>query len=164
MPTADPGTTNLLLALIAVSSVLQLLIVIALLVGCYRFFRRLESTIDRISDEIIAPVSTRAHKFLDEAEDLIARARTFDEGVRRTLSRVGDGVGVASAVVKSRFWPVIGLLRGVKAGLSTLKGSSGTREPRRPPATVTRLAPKDASDIEAEQRFAYEGGTRHARS
>jgi hypothetical protein len=29
---------------------------------------------------------------------------------------------------------------------------------------VTRLAPKDASDVEAEQRFAYEGGTSHARS
>jgi hypothetical protein len=80
------------------------------------------------------------------------------------LSRVGDGVDVASAVVKSRFWPVIGLLRGVKAGLSTLARSPGTRESRQAPAKVTRLAPKDASDIEAEQRFAYEGGTRHARS
>jgi predicted metal-dependent enzyme (double-stranded beta helix superfamily) len=164
MSPADLGTTNVWLALIAISSVLQLLIVIALLAGSYRFFRRMEKAVDRISDELIAPVSARAHKFIDEAEDLMARARSFDEGVRRTLSRVGDGVGVASTVVKHRFWPVIGLLRGVKAGLATLAQSPAAPPARPARATVTRLAPKDASDVEAEQRFAYEGGTSHARS
>ena len=164
MPPADLGTTNVWLALIAIASILQLLIVIGLLIGSYRLFRRLEKSVDRISDELIAPVSVRAHKFLDEAEDLMARARSFDDGVRRTLSRVGDGVDVASAVMKTRFWPVIGLLRGVKAGLSTLKKSPAAPASRQARAKVTRLTPKDASDVEAEERFAYEGGASHARS
>jgi hypothetical protein len=164
MPPADLGTTNVWLALIAIASILQLLIVIGLLIGSYRLFRRLEKSVDRISDELIAPVSVRAHKFLDEAEDLMTRARSFDDGVRRTLSRVGDGVGIASAVMKTRFWPVIGLLRGVKAGLSTLKKSPAAPASRHARAKVTRLTPKDASDVEAEDRFAYEGGASHARS
>jgi hypothetical protein len=164
MPPADLGTTNVWLALIAISSFLQLLIAIAILVGSYRFYRRMEKTVDRISDELIAPVSARAHKFIDEAEELMERARSFDDGVRRTLSRVGDGVGIASAVVKSRFWPVIGLLRGVKAGLSSFAQRPAATNARRPRAKVTRLTPKNASDVEAEQRFAYEGGTTHARS
>ena len=74
MPPADLGTTNVWLALIAIASILQLLIVIGLLIGSYRLFRRLEKAVDRMSDELIAPVAVRAHKFLDEAEELMLRA------------------------------------------------------------------------------------------
>jgi hypothetical protein len=166
MPSADLGTTNLWLALIAISSVVQLLIVLGLFIAAFRFYRSIEQTVERIKQEHIAPVSLRAHKVIDEVEDVMARVRTIDDDVRRTISRVGDGVGVATAAVRTKFWPVLGLLRGLKAGLSTLARNPEKPAPRRARptlATVTKLSPRDASDIEAEQRFAYEGGTSHAR-
>jgi hypothetical protein len=170
MPSADLDTTNLWLALIAITSIVQLLIVIALLVGALRFYRRMEKTVEEITEKHIAPVSARAHEVIDEIEDVMVRVRTFDDDVRRTLSRVGDGVGIATSAVRTKFWPVVGLLRGLKVGLSTLARSSGRsasqgRSASKPPvrAKVTKLSPKDASDVEAEQRFAYEGGASHAR-
>ena len=91
----------------------------------------------------------------------------FADGMRRTLSRVGVGVSVATSVMRSRFWPVVGVFTGLKAGLASLKRAPGDRPPRRSGKVTkfapTRLAPKDASDLEAEQRFAYEGGMSHAR-
>jgi hypothetical protein len=166
MPSADLGPTNLWLALIAISSVVQLLIVIGLLVGAFRFYRRMEKTVERITEQHIAPVSARAHQVIDEVEEVMARVRTFDDNLRRTLSRVGDGVGIAASAVRTRFWPVVGVLRGLKAGLATLArpedtASRSARTPAR--AKVTKPSPKDASDVEAEQRFAYEGGASHAR-
>jgi hypothetical protein len=172
MSPADLSTTNVWLAVIAFASVLQLLVIVGLLVGAARFFRRIEATIDRITEQHIAPISVRANEVLDEMEDVMARVQSFDDGMRRTLSRVGVGVSVATSVMRSRFWPVVGVLRGLKAGLASLKRASlkrapGDRPPRRSGKVTkfapTRLAPKDASDLEAEQRFAYEGGMSHAR-
>ena len=169
MPSADLGTTNIWLAVIAISSVVQLLIVIGVLVGAMRFYRRMEQTIEQISSQHIAPVSARAHEVIDEIEDVLARVRTFDDDVRRTLSRVGDGVGVATSAVRAKFWPVVGLLRGLKVGLSALARSETKASPKPAPPKptarekVTKLSPKDASDLEAEHRFAYEGGASHAR-
>ena len=170
MPSADLATTNVWLAVIAITSVVQLLIVLALLVGALRFYRRIEKTVDDITEKHIAPVSARAHEVIDEIEDVMARVRTFDDDVRRTISRVGDGVGVATSAVRTRLWPVVGLLRGLKVGLATLarsqsRSESQGRSASKPTvrAKVTKLSPKDASDVEAEQRFAYEGGASHAR-
>src|SRR5687767_6765781 len=120
MPSADLGTANMWLAVIAISSLVQLLIVVGLLVGAFRFYRRMEKTVEQITEQHIAPVSARAHQVIDEVEDVMARVRTFDDDMRRTLSRVGDGVGIAASAVRTRLWPVLGVLRGLKAGLSTL--------------------------------------------
>ena len=87
MPSADLATTNVWLAVIAITSVVQLLIVLALLVGALRFYRRLEKTVGDITEKHIAPVSARAHEVIDEIEDVMARVRTFDDDVRRTISR-----------------------------------------------------------------------------
>lgn len=167
MSPADLSTTNVWLAVIAIVSVLQLLLIVGLLVGAARFFRRIEATIDRITEQHIAPISARANKVIDEMEDVMARVQSFDDGMRRTLSRVGVGVSVATSVMRSRFWPVVGVLKGLKAGLASLKRAPGDRAPRRSGKITkfapARLAPKDASDLEAEQRFAYEGGMSHAR-
>jgi hypothetical protein len=169
MTPADLGTTNVWLAVIAISSVVQLLIVIAMLVGAWRFYRRIETTVDRITREHIAPVSARAHQVIDDVEDVMARVRSLDDGMRKTWSRVGDGVSLATSTVRGRLWPVVGIMRGLKAGLAALgrpPAASSGRTSNRPRATVTKLSPRDrdASDVEAEQRFAYEGGTSHARS
>jgi hypothetical protein len=167
MSPADLSTTNVWLAVIAIASVLQLLLIVGLLVGAVRFFRRIEATIDRITEQHIAPISARANKVIDDMEDVMARVQSFDDGMRRTLSRVGDGVSIATSVMRSRFWPVVGVLKGLKAGLASLKRAPGDRAPRRSGKITkfapARLAPKDASDVEAEQRFAYEGGMSHAR-
>jgi hypothetical protein len=169
MTPADLGMTNGWLAVLAIVSVVQLLIVVGLLVGAWRFYHRIETAVDRITREHVAPVSARAHQVLDEFEDVMTRVQAIDDGMRRTLSRVGDGVNLATSAVRGRFWPVVGIMRGLKVGLATLArtpAKPAARQVSRPRATVTRLSPrdKDASDVEAEQRFAYEGGSSHARS
>jgi len=88
--------------------------------------------------------------------------------VRRTLSRVGDGVGFATSVMRSRFWPVLGLVRGVTAGLATLTqrrpDSSGKSQVKNAKNATNATNATNKEDIEAERRFAYEGGMSYARS
>jgi hypothetical protein len=167
MTPADLATANVWLAVIAIASVVQLLIVVAMLVGAWRFYHRIEATVDRITREHIAPVSARAHQVIDDVEDVMARVRSLDDGMRKTWSRVGDGVSLATSAVRGRFWPVVGIMRGLKAGLATLgRTPAAGKTGHKPRATVTKFSPrdKDASDVEAEHRFAYEGGSSHARS
>lgn len=103
------GTTNVWLAILAISSLVQLLMVVGLLVGTFLFYRRIEATVNRIKQEQIAPVTARAHKVIDEVEHAMARFRS-----------IGEGVGNAATAVSTRLWPVIGLARGVRAGLAAL--------------------------------------------
>ena len=101
----DLGTTNVWLALIAISSVVQLLMVVGLLVGAVRFSRRVEKTIERINLEHLAPLAARAHHVIDQAEEVIARVRTVDDSVRLEVRDHGRGLPAGdSDALFERFW------------------------------------------------------------
>jgi hypothetical protein len=55
-------------------------------------------------------------------------------------------------VAKRRFWPVVGVVRGLRA----IAGALGDR--RRQSKALMKL------DQDAQQRFSYEGGISHART
>lgn len=150
MSVTDLGTTNTWLALIALASMIQTLVVVGLLVGAYRFYRRTEDRIDRIQREHVAPVAARAHAVLDKVEDVMDRLRSIDDRVERALARAGDRLGLVTAVARRKFWPVVGLVRGLRIGWATFTE-------RRPESGRTTQA-----DREADRRFTYEGGTSHA--
>ena len=64
----DLTTTNLLLAVLATVSMLEVLVVIALVVGGFIMFRRLTQLIDRISEQHIAPAAARVNEILDDVK------------------------------------------------------------------------------------------------
>src|SRR5262245_55686954 len=120
MTPADLGTTNVWLALIAIASLIQSAILVAVLVGALRFYRRTESKIDEIKRDVVEPMQARANKVMGEMEDVMARVRAMDDRVTNAVTRTTDGLGLVAAVTKRKLWPVVGLVRGVRAALGAL--------------------------------------------
>jgi hypothetical protein len=64
----DLTTTNLLLGVLATVSVLEVLAVIALVVGGFIMFRRLTQLIERIGERQVAPAAARVNEILDDVK------------------------------------------------------------------------------------------------
>jgi hypothetical protein len=62
------GTTNLFLGIMAVVSVLEALVVIALAVGGYLAYRRVMELVNGLEQRQIAPAMARVNAILDDAK------------------------------------------------------------------------------------------------
>ena len=140
------------LTVMAIASVVQVLCLIAAMVYAARLSRRLSDTLDAV-EQRSQPLITRASACVDDVHRLVTRlehtealARSAIERATATADRVTTFVGRAKDVARWRAWPVIGLVRGASAALSTFAGPRRSR-PRR-----------DRQDDLAEARFGYEGG------
>ena len=152
MTPADLGTTNTWLAIIAISTLVQSLVIIGLIVALVRVVRRTESAITDLKREYMEPMTARANKVIGDVEDALARFRAMDDRVSGAINRTTEGLGVVATVARRRLWPVVGVMRGIRA----IAGAISDR--RRQTKALVKL------DQDAQQRFSYEGGISHART
>jgi hypothetical protein len=145
----DTGSITVWLAIIAIASLVQVLILLGAAIVALRVYRRTTAALEVFQREEIKPMLTRVHSTLDEVHDVMARVRDVDETVRRRLSHTTERASQAASRVRSGLWPIVGLGRGVWAALASFR----RRQPMRPMDTA-----------EGEARFAYQGGTSHVRS
>ena len=118
-------TTNAWLAIIAVSSLVQLAIVLVLLIGAVRFQRRAELTLAEVKVDV---------------RDAVERVRRADDAVRHVMQRAGEAAGAVVSVASRRVWPVLGLISAVRAGASALFGRDGSRATRRSGREVVSIS------------------------
>ena len=152
MTAADLSTTNTWLAVIAIASLVQSLVIIGLVVAMFRMFRKAETSINELKRDVVEPMTARANKVIDEVEDALARFRSMDERVNGAIDRTTEGLSAVATVARRRFWPVVGVVRGLRA----IAGAIGDKR-RRSKALVNL-------DEDGQQRFSYEGGISHART
>ena len=152
MTSADLSTTNSWLAVIAIASLVQSLVIIGLVVAVFRLLRRTESAVEEVKREYLEPIATRTNKVIGEVEDALARFRSIDDRVSGAIHKTSEGLSAVATVAKRRFWPVVGVLRGVRAV------ARAVADRRRQSEALMKL------DQDAQQRFSYEGGTSHART
>ena len=152
MTSADLATTNTWLAVIAIASLVQSLVIIGLVVAVFRLVRRTESAVEDVKREYMEPIATRTNKVIGEVEDALARFRSMDDRVSGAINKTSEGLSAVAGVAKRRFWPVVGVVRGLRA----IAGAIGER--RRQSVALTKL------DQDAQQRFSYEGGNSHVRT
>ena len=86
----DLSTTNTLLGLLAILSVLEAFALIALIGGGLLFYRRFSQALAGFEERHIAPVSSRVNAILDDVKGVSATVRAAsdatDSGVRRGLA------------------------------------------------------------------------------
>ena len=115
--TPDLQTTNAWLAVLAVASALQTLVVVGAAVGLFLVYRKTVTMLDTLEQKHLAPISARASLIMDDLQDVTARARRVDDAVRDKLHGLERAATVVKDVVADRLWPAIGIVRAVNAGL-----------------------------------------------
>jgi hypothetical protein len=124
---ADLGTTNLWLSVMAIASIAQLLLLIIGGVAAYRLYQQTIRQVEAFQHQELAPVMRRLTVVLEDASDVLGRVKTADDGVRHALDRTSATVQRAARVAGSRFWPVVGVIRGVRAAIGHLAGDRQSR-------------------------------------
>ena len=126
----DLTWTNTWLAILAVISLIQFLIVCAAGLLAYRMYQKAMTTIETVERVHIAPLRARVDGMLDQVQVMTDKVRHVQESVSDALRHVtGTGSAVAGAV-KSKTWPIVGIIQGLKSVANSVMGN-GRRRPRR---------------------------------
>jgi uncharacterized protein YoxC len=120
---ADLTWTNTWLAILAVIAAIQFLIMCAAGFMAYRMYHKAMTTIETVERVHIAPLRARVDSMLDQVQVMTDKVRHAQDSVSDALRHVtGTGSAVAGAV-KSKTWPIVGILQGLKSMATTMMGN-----------------------------------------
>lgn len=113
-------TTNVWLGILAVVSLLEFLMIVAAGLFAYQMYKRVMTTIETVERVHIAPLRARVDGILDEVQSVTDKIKHAQESVGDALRQVvGTGTMVAGAV-KSKTWPIFGIIQGLKTAANTV--------------------------------------------
>ena len=113
-------TTNIWLAILAIVSLLEFLMILAAGFMAFRLYRQVSEAVENIERLHIAPLRARVDGLLDEVHEITAKVKQAQSSVEGAFKHVsGTGSMVADAV-RSKTWPLIGLLKGIKVAASAV--------------------------------------------
>jgi hypothetical protein len=122
-------TTNVWLAILAVVSLLQFLMICAAGFFGFRLYRQVMATIDKVERVHVAPLRAHADVLLDEVQRIVGKVKHAQESVGDTLSHVAGTGNMVAETVKAKAWPVVGVIQGIRAAASSLMTDGKKEQP-----------------------------------
>ena len=119
----DLTWTNTWLAILAVISLIQFFIMCVAGFLAYRMYQKAMTTIQTVERVHIAPLHARVDAVLDQVQLMTDKVRHVQDSVSDALRHVtGTGSAVAGAV-RSKTWPILGILQGLKSAATSVLGN-----------------------------------------
>lgn len=141
MVTGDLGTTNTWLAIMAIVSILEALLLIGIGVGAFLAYRRVMQLVTDLEVQQIRPVREKIDAILADVKTVTTRVSEQTERVNHaisgTIDRVDETADRVKVSVRDKVNHVIGLARGIRAIVMSVVGNDGRDErhdPRAPAA------------------------------
>ena len=141
----DLQTTNLWLAIIAITGLVQIAMTLAVAYYVTTLFRRAQQAID-VAVADTRPLVRQASAALDDVSELVERTRRAEASVTAMVDRVSTTVDRVTTVALTKVWPAVGIARGLRAAAAAIRD----RRQR-------RLGEREMDEM-AESRFLDEGG------
>jgi methyl-accepting chemotaxis protein len=113
-------TTNVWLGILAVVSVLEFFMIVAAGVLAYKMYKRVMTTIETVERVHVAPLRARVDAILDEVQTVTDKVRHAQESVSDALRHVAGTGSVVAGAVRSKTWPIIGIIQGLKTAANTV--------------------------------------------
>ena len=112
-------TTNVILLVMAIVSVLEALLLIGLGIGGFVAYRRVMQVINDLEARQIAPLREKADAILSDVKAVTARVSTQTERVNHaiagTMDRVDDTAERMKSTVREKVNQTVGVVRGIRA-------------------------------------------------
>jgi hypothetical protein len=133
----DLETTNVLLAVMAVVSVLEALVLIGLVVGGFMIYRHVMQTLGELETRQVAPLRERVEAILTDVKAVTARVsqqtERVDHAITGTIDRVDETTERVKSSVREQVTRATGVLRAIRAVIISVLSTEGRPEP---PATA----------------------------
>jgi hypothetical protein len=127
----DLGTTNVLLGIMAVVSVLEAIALVAGGVMAYRMYTEAMAAVRELERRQIEPLAAQVAEILVDVKGITARVNQqterVDVALRGTIGRVDETAERVKSRVMDKADRVAGVVRGVRAVIESLLGAG--REP-----------------------------------
>jgi len=131
----DLGTTNLLLGIMAVVSVLEALVVVGMGVAGWIMYRRVTELVNGLEERHIVPLRARVDAILDDVKIVTEKVKDetdrVDHAIRATMDRVDDTADRVRATVRAKTSRIVGFVRGMRAAIEGILHSR-----HQPPASA----------------------------
>lgn len=122
--TPELGTTNLLLGIMAVVSVLEALAIIALGIAGFMVYRRVMELVNGLETRQIAPAMARVNAILDDVKGVTAKVKEeterADQAIHRTIDRIDDTADRVRSNVRAKTSRVVGFVRGLRVAMESM--------------------------------------------
>lgn len=139
--TGDLGTTNMWLAIMAIVSVLEALVLIGIGVGGFIAFRRVMQLVNDLEARQIAPVREKVDAILLDVKAVTARVshqtERVNDAISGTIDRVDETADRVTGSVRDKVNRAIGMARGIRAIVMSVLGHDARHEP--PAAAAGRV-------------------------
>ena len=136
--TPDLGTTNMWLAIMAIVSVLEALLLIGIGVGAFLAYRRTMQLVNDLEARQVAPLREKVDAILGDVKTVTASVSQQTERVNHaitgTMERVDDTAGRVTGSVRDKMNQAVGMARGIRAIVMSVLGHDGRHEPPTPAA------------------------------
>ena len=117
----DLGTTNLMLGIMAVVSVIEALVIIGLGVGGWVAYRRVIGLVDGLEMRHVVPLRTKVDAILDDVKGVTSKVKAeterVDEAIRTTIDRVDDTADRVRGNMRLKTSRIVGFVRGLRVAI-----------------------------------------------
>jgi hypothetical protein len=132
------GTTNTWLAIMAIVSLLEAVVLIGIAIGAFLAYRRVMQLTADLETRHIAPMREKVDAILVDVKAVTARVSEQTERVNHaisgTMDRVDETAERVSGSVRERVNRAVGMARGVRAVVMSMLGYDRRHEPPAPAA------------------------------
>jgi len=136
--TGDLGTTNMWLAIMAIVSVLEALLLIGMGVAGFLVYRRVMQLVNDLETRQIAPVREKVDAILLDVKAVTASVNQQTERVNHaisgTMDRVDETADRVKGSVRDKVNQAVGFARGIRAIVMSVLGHDQRHEPPTPAA------------------------------
>jgi hypothetical protein len=134
----DLGTTNMWLAIMAIVSVLEALLILGIGIGAFMMYRRTMALVNELEARQIAPLREKVDGILVDVKTVTARVSEQTERVNYAISRTTERVDETADKVKDsvidKVNQAVGMVRGLRAIVMSVLGHDTRHEPPAPAA------------------------------
>jgi len=125
-------TTNVFLGIMAGVSVLEALLLIGIGIGGFIVYRRVMKLVEDLETRQIAPLREKADAILADVKTVTARVsqqtERVDHAISGTIHRVDETADRVKGSVRYKVNQTVGVLRGIRAVITSLLSSQGDDE------------------------------------
>ena len=123
------ATTNMWLAILAIVSLLELLMICAAGFFAYQAYRQVMAVVENVERMHVAPLRARVDAMLDEVQMVVDRVKHAQVAVTDALKHVTGAGSSIAGTVKSKTWPIAGIINGIRVAAQTLKNGKDDEPP-----------------------------------
>ena len=123
------ATTNVWLAILAIVSLIEFLMIAAAGFFAFRAYREAMTVVENVERVHIAPLRARVDAILDDVQKVTSKVKHAQDSVGDAMRHVVGAGSLIAGTVKSKSWPIVGLIHGLRIAAATLAKNGKKDEP-----------------------------------